>query len=70
MCELYDRILQEGEAKGRAEGRAEGEAKGRAEGIISTLSDLVKKGLITIVQASEQAKMSVEEFSKVSGLSL
>ena len=60
MCEIYDKILMEGEAKGRAEG----EAKGR----LSVLVDLVRKGIITITQAAEQEKMPVEEFSKLTGL--
>ena len=47
----------------------EGEAKGREEGIISTLADLVKNGIITVIQAAEQAKMPVEEFTKKAGLS-
>ena len=47
----------------------EGEAKGREEGIISTLADLVKNGIITVMQAAAQAKMSVEEFTKKAGLS-
>ena len=64
---------EEGREEGRAEGRAEGEAKGReegrAEGILTTLADLVKNGIITAMQAAEQAKMPVEEFTKKAGLS-
>ena len=41
-----------------AESRAEGEEKG----ILNTLADLVRKGLITASQAAEQAKMTVGEF--------
>ena len=37
-------------------------------GMLQTLIDLVKKGLLTLAQAAEQANMSVEEFSKISGL--
>ncbi len=77
MCKAVEdwaeELLTEGEAKGRAEGeakgRAEGEAKGRAEGIMTTLADLVKNGIITVIQAAEQAKMPVEEFTKKAGLS-
>lgn len=47
-----------------AESRAEGEEKG----ILETLADLVKKGLITSSQAAEQAKMSEEEFKSKAGL--
>ena len=58
MCEIYDKILQEGEAKGRAEGR------------IAALADLVKSGIISIVQAAEQEKMSVDEFRSKAGLAV
>ena len=58
MCEIYDKILMEGEAKGRAEGR------------LAVLAELVKKGIITIMQAAEQEKMTVEEFSKKTGLAV
>lgn len=47
-----------------AESRAEGEEKG----ILNTLADLVRKGLITASQAAEQAKMTVEEFKAKAGL--
>ena len=43
--------------------------EGKEEGIISTLADLVKNGIITVMQAATQAKMSVEEFTKKAGLS-
>ena len=34
----------------------------RREGVLDTLADLVKKGLLTIEQAAEEAKMTVSEF--------
>lgn len=37
-------------------------------GVIKTLVDLVKKGLLTLAQVAEQANMTVDEFEKVSGL--
>jgi len=43
--------------------------EGKEEGIITTLADLVKNGIITVMQAAEQAKMPVEEFTKKAGLS-
>ena len=42
--------------------------KGRTEGILSTLSDLVKNGIITLEQAANQPKMSVNEFESKAGL--
>ena len=69
MCKAVEdwaeELLTEGEAKGREEGRMEG----KEEGIITTLADLVKNGIITAMQAAEQAKMPVEEFTKKAGLS-
>ena len=59
---------REGIAEGRAEGIAEGEAKGKAEGMLNTLERLVKKGIITISQAAEQANMPEEEFKEKAGL--
>ena len=68
----------EGEAsglkKGRAEGRAEGEArglkKGRAEGSMNTLAALVRKNVITLKEAAEQAEMSEAAFCEKTGLPL
>ena len=48
--------------------RIEGEAIGIEKGRLSVLTDLVRKGIITITQAAEQEKMPVEEFSKLTGL--
>ena len=68
MCEaikeLINDALAEGEAKGIAKGIAKGKAKGKAEGALETLAGLVKKGLLTVAQAAEEAHMSVAEFKK------
>lgn len=64
MCEAIEGIRNDALAEGKAEGREEG----RIEGILSTLSDLVKKGLLTLTQAAEQANMSVSEFETKAGL--
>ncbi len=42
----------------RAGERTEGEAKG----ILNTLISLFRKGIVTLAQAAEEAKMSPEEF--------
>ncbi|WP_432651497.1 Rpn family recombination-promoting nuclease/putative transposase [Huintestinicola sp.] len=39
----------------------------RREGMLDTLADLVKKGLITVSQAAEEANMSVSEFETKTG---
>ncbi len=52
MCEIYDKILQEGEAKG----------------FFFFFLSLVKKGMISLAQAAEQANMTIEEFESKTGL--
>lgn len=52
MCEIYDKILQEGVAKG----------------FLKALVSLVKKGMISLAQAAEQANMTIEEFESKTGL--
>ena len=66
----YDetKVLAAEREEGRAEGIAEGMAKGRAEGIFDTLTDLVKKGILSISLAAQQANMSVSEFELKTGL--
>ena len=56
LCEIYDRILQEGEARGRA------------EGILITLIELGKDGILTLAEAAKRANMTVAEFQNKSGL--
>jgi predicted transposase YdaD len=57
-----------GLAEGLAEGRAEGRAEGLAEGMIGTLTNLVRRGLLTIKQAADEAGLSVSEFEEKTGL--
>ncbi|MDE6087427.1 MAG: hypothetical protein K2G25_03485 [Oscillospiraceae bacterium] len=66
MAELFDEEYLRGQYnKSRdKEMLAEGETKG----ILNTLADLVKKGLLTLTQAAEQANMSVSEFETKAGL--
>ena len=53
---------REGRAEGRVEGRAEGRVEGRAEGIIETLVSLVRKGLLSMKDAADQAGMTETTF--------
>ena len=46
----------------REEGLAEGRAEGRAEGIITTLCELLDKGLLSLEDAAQQAGLSPEDF--------
>lgn len=65
----HDReLLEQGKAEGIAKGKAEGIAEGRVKGILETLVELVKKGILTIVQAADEAQMSVSEFEALTGL--
>ena len=55
--------------EGFEEGRAEGKAEGKVEGKLETLIGLVKKGILTLAQAAEEAHMTEAEFSsKTAGL--
>ena len=70
MCEIYDKIQQEGMEKGIEKGRAEGRAEGKIEGILSTLAGLVKDGILTLSEAAKRADMTNEEFCKRTGLTV
>ena len=60
--EIRQNALNEGIGIGREEGIGIGEARGRTEGIFSTLSGLVKDGILTVPQAAERMNISVGEF--------
>ena len=63
MCKAIQEIRQEGREEGREEGEARGVEKGRAEGIFKTLYTLVKKKLLSLSAAAQEAGQSEEEFS-------
>ena len=52
MCEAIEGI------------RNDGRLEGIAEGMLRTLFELVRKKLLTVDQAAEEAKMTVQEFEK------
>ena len=56
MCEAIEGI------------RNDAKAEGLEEGVLKTLVGLVKKGLLTVAQAAEEANMSVPEFENKTGL--
>lgn len=53
MCEIYDKIQQEGIAIGEERGKAEGEVIG----ILKTLVELVKDGIITLETVRKPPKI-------------
>ena len=59
---ILRRGIEEGRQEGRKEGRQEGIAAGKKEGILITLSDLVRKQILTVADAAKQAGMSEEAF--------
>ena len=61
MCKIIEDMREEAREQGKIEGRIEG----KIEGTLSTLIDLVKKGLLTPAQAAEQSDMTVDEFGAV-----
>ena len=44
---------------------AEQREEGREEGVVETLANLVKKGIVTLAQAAEEAHMTVAEFETI-----
>ena len=54
--------IQECRQEGILEGRQEGIAVGKKEGILITLSDLVRKRMLTVADAAKQAGISEEAF--------
>ena len=60
MSEWLTKVINENQAIGMA--------KGRAEGQIATLTDLVRKNLISVKDAAEQAGLSEMEFCRKAGL--
>lgn len=69
LRERYENALKEQyRNEGEAIGQAKGEAIGQAKGVLMTLSNLVKRGLLSITDASKEANMSVSEFEEITGL--
>lgn len=67
--ELHDhRIKVESEEKGMKKGIQKGRKEGIKEGVIKTLSAFVKKGIISIQEAAQEANMSEADFCKMAGL--
>ena len=52
------------------ESKAEGVEKGRVEGSLKILADLVKDGLLPVVEAAKRAGMTVAEFGKRTGIAV
>ena len=64
--------MEKGIAEGMEKGRAEGIEKGRKEGVekgrLSMLIDLVKDGVLTVIEAAQRVNMTVSEFEAETGL--
>ena len=60
MCNLSTGILERGIQRGMEQGIE----KGREEGMMETLFSLVRKGLLTIVDAAKQAEMDPYTFKR------
>ena len=61
---FYEEIRKHDEATSLGSARREG----KSEGMLETLVGLVKKGLLTVAQAAEEAHMTVPEFEDKTGL--
>ena len=70
MSELFDEeyLRKRYEIAERRMAREEGIDIGMSRGVFSTLAGLVKKGILTLSQAAEEANVSVAEFEAQTGL--
>ncbi len=70
LSELFDEqaLREQYDVALIAKSRSEGEVIGEVKGIMKTLIDLVKKGILTVPQAADQANLTVEEFEAKTGL--
>ena len=55
-------ILERAEIRGIEKGRAEGEIQGRMEGRLNVLASLVRKGLLQMETAADEAGLTPAEF--------
>jgi flagellar biosynthesis/type III secretory pathway protein FliH len=62
MCEVIDRLINEGIEEGHKKGLQEGVLKGLAQGKIETLAVLVKDGTLSLSRAAQIANLSEAEF--------
>jgi len=65
MCEVVQRIINEGKAAGRAEGINEGRAEGRTEGRNGIIINLVTAKAGTIEQIAQWVKLPVDEVKRI-----
>ena len=69
MCVAWDsferKYTEIGRAEGRAEGRLEGRLEGRHEGVMSTLTGLVREGILSVQDAANRVSMPLEEFKEL-----
>ena len=66
MSEWLTRVINENQEIGLKKGRAEGEMAGA----VNTLAALVRKNVISLKEAAEQAEMSEAAFCEKTGLPL
>ena len=65
MCQAIDEMMADSREDGMKEGMTLGLTKGLEKGRIEALSDLLKKGTISIQDAADYMAMSVTEFKKL-----
>lgn len=70
MAELFDEQAQreQYDIAVKKAYKDKGRAEGRAEGILETLIGLVKRGILSVGQAADEAQMSIAEFEDKTGL--
>lgn len=65
MCQAIDEMMEDSREDGMKEGMVQGVAKGLEKGKMEALTNLLKKGTISIQDAADCMAMSVAEFKKL-----
>lgn len=63
-------ITEYNEERVFAQQRDEGRAEGKVKGTLETLINLVKKGLLSLIQVAEETHMTIGEFEQQTGLKI
>jgi hypothetical protein len=64
MCEIAQRLINQGREEGRISGLKDGHSTGLIEGTVTALAGLVRKGKLTISEAAQSAGMSEDTFKE------
>jgi predicted transposase YdaD len=64
MCEIAQRLINQGREEGRILGLKDGRSTGLIEGTVIAFAGLVRDGRLTIAEAAQRAGMSEDTFKE------